>query len=155
MDHSRPNPRMCVNGVRIGNHKPRLEFGEEPSGESMDWPHLPHGPPEIMGTHPPFLGTPAQTLIEGKDGPDLTILGPARRWRVNGVGKRVSLAAIRVWKESVLETRRMGGIYLRISPGNHGPAACYYYCPKSYHNGGKWREFGHSRANEEAACKWL
>ena len=62
----------------------------------MDGPHFPQGRPEIAGISPPFLGTPIQTLIAAKDGPDLALLAPIRMWCVNGVRKSPSLAEIRV-----------------------------------------------------------
>ena len=59
-------------------------MGGEFDGESMDGPHFRQDLPEIAGGHPPFLGATVQTLISAKDGPNLTILGPIRRWCVNG-----------------------------------------------------------------------
>ena len=81
-----------------------LEFLRESSGVSTDGPNPPLDIPEIMG-RPPFSGSPIQILIAAKDGPNLAILAPIRRWCVNGVRNRVFLAASRGRKASPRASR--------------------------------------------------
>ena len=74
-------------------------------------------------------GPPIRNIIAAKDFANLTILGPIQRCCVNGSIDIVSLAPIRVWKERILESRRMGRISVRIPRRSWAPHPPFLWAP--------------------------